>query len=257
MKLRILGCSGGYAKGFHTTSALVDDDILLDAGTGVGTLPLDTLKKVKNVLVTHSHLDHTCSLCFLVDHFLEDLKVPTRIHCLPHTAAMIRENLLGGRLWPEIERVQIDGVHMIRIVEIEPYKSFKIDGRKFTPLPVDHVVPSVGYALHGSKGVFVYVSDMLDAEPRFWRWLNARDNITHIAVEAAFPSRMEDLAVLTKHLTPRMLKELLGKLRPRPRPPRILVTHMKPFYEKALVKEVREMLGKDAEPMRPGMEFEF
>lgn len=257
MRLRILGCSGGYSKGRHTTSALIDDDIILDAGTGVGTLPLDSLKRIKNVLVTHSHLDHVGCLCFLVDHFLEDLKAPTRIYCLPHTAAAIRENMIGGRLWPEIEPVKVNGIHILEIVEVEPYKPFKVAGRKFTPLPVDHVVPSVGYALHGSKGVFLYVSDMLDAEPRFWKWVNSRKDILHIAVEASFPSRMEDLAVLTKHLTPKLLQGVLAKIKPKSPPPQLLVTHMKPHYEAAVRREVREILGKDVVPMKPGMEFEF
>jgi ribonuclease BN (tRNA processing enzyme) len=44
MRLRVLGCSGGIG-GQHnrTTSFLVDQDILIDAGTGVGDLSLGEL----------------------------------------------------------------------------------------------------------------------------------------------------------------------------------------------------------------------
>ena len=42
MKVRVLGCSGGIGgRSLRTTSLLVDDDILIDAGTGLTELPLD------------------------------------------------------------------------------------------------------------------------------------------------------------------------------------------------------------------------
>ena len=41
MKVRVLGCSGAIAKDCRTTSFLIGDSILLDAGTGVGDLTLE------------------------------------------------------------------------------------------------------------------------------------------------------------------------------------------------------------------------
>ena len=58
MQIRILGCSGAIARGCHTTSFLLDDDLLVDAGTGVGDLTLDEMAGIDDVLLTHSHLDH-------------------------------------------------------------------------------------------------------------------------------------------------------------------------------------------------------
>ena len=44
MKLRVLGCSGGIGgRHLRTTSLLVDNDILIDAGTGVGDVSLAEL----------------------------------------------------------------------------------------------------------------------------------------------------------------------------------------------------------------------
>ena len=36
MRLRILGCSGGIGGELRTTSMLLDDEVLIDPGTGVG-----------------------------------------------------------------------------------------------------------------------------------------------------------------------------------------------------------------------------
>ena len=41
MILNVLGCSGAIAAGCKTTAFLLDGDVLIDAGTGVGDLSLD------------------------------------------------------------------------------------------------------------------------------------------------------------------------------------------------------------------------
>ena len=36
MRIRVLGCSGGIGAGSRTTALLIDEDVLIDAGTGIG-----------------------------------------------------------------------------------------------------------------------------------------------------------------------------------------------------------------------------
>jgi len=68
MKLRILGCSGGIGgRHLRTTSMLLDNDILIDAGTGVADLSLTELSLIDHIFLTHSHLDHVASIPFMVD----------------------------------------------------------------------------------------------------------------------------------------------------------------------------------------------
>ena len=67
MKVRVLGCSGAIAKDCRTTSFLVDGDLLIDAGTGVGDLSLEQMRAVDHVMLTHSHLDHIAALPLMVD----------------------------------------------------------------------------------------------------------------------------------------------------------------------------------------------
>ena len=46
MHIRVLGCSGAIGKDCRTTSFLLDDNVLVDAGTGVGDLTLDELRRI-------------------------------------------------------------------------------------------------------------------------------------------------------------------------------------------------------------------
>ena len=67
MLIRVLDCSGSIAAGSRTTSFLLDDDVLIDAGTGVGDLTLAELTRIDHILVTHSHLDHVLGIGLLAD----------------------------------------------------------------------------------------------------------------------------------------------------------------------------------------------
>ena len=52
MKVKVLGCSGGIGGALRTTALLVDDDILIDAGTGVGDLSLESLARIDHIFVS-------------------------------------------------------------------------------------------------------------------------------------------------------------------------------------------------------------
>ena len=45
----------------------IDDDILIDAGSSVGDLSLDELKKIKHIYPTHTYMDHFMFLPLMVD----------------------------------------------------------------------------------------------------------------------------------------------------------------------------------------------
>ena len=68
MRVRILGCSGGIGgPSLRTTAMLVDHDILIDVGTGVGDLSIAELVQIDHVFITHSHLDHIACLPLIGD----------------------------------------------------------------------------------------------------------------------------------------------------------------------------------------------
>ncbi|MDH3590198.1 MAG: MBL fold metallo-hydrolase, partial [Gammaproteobacteria bacterium] len=91
MRVRVLGCSGGIGQGLRTTSILIDDDILIDAGTGVGDLCLDALSRIRHVFITHSHLDHIVSLPMLIDYnFKRLLTDPLRVYANRQTIDALR-----------------------------------------------------------------------------------------------------------------------------------------------------------------------
>src|SRR5437588_11718107 len=100
MKVRVLGCSGAIAKDCRTTSFLLDSDVLLDAGTGVGDLTLAEMQAIDHVPITHSHLDHVASLPLMTDAIASSHTPPMHVRELPSTIATHELNRVNNMSSP-------------------------------------------------------------------------------------------------------------------------------------------------------------
>ena len=120
MKVRVLGCSGAIAKDCRTTSFLIDDDVLVDAGTGVGDLTLHEMRQINHVILTHSHLDHIAALPLmemgLADILGRDADTLARVYVL--NAALgdsIRDRLFDLLLVAADEALPIDSAFVFAV----------------------------------------------------------------------------------------------------------------------------------------------
>ena len=107
MHIRVLGCSGSIAAGCRTTAFLLDHDVLIDAGTGVGDLTLDELAHVDHILLSHSHLDHVLGVPLLADSVMRRRtgRAPIQVHGLPATLDALRQHIFNGTIWPDFTRL--------------------------------------------------------------------------------------------------------------------------------------------------------
>src|SRR4051812_24767042 len=105
MRIRVLGCSGGIGGSLRTTSMLVDEDVLVDAGTGVGDLSLEALAKIDHIFVSHSHLDHVTSIPFLVDTVCWMRANPIVVYGIRETLDILREHIFNWKIWPDFTQI--------------------------------------------------------------------------------------------------------------------------------------------------------
>lgn len=241
MKVRVLGCSGGIGGGhLRTTSLLVDEDILIDAGTGVGELPLAELALIDHVFLTHAHLDHVACLPFIVDTVGDLRDRPLTLHATRATLEVIRAHVFNWAIWPDFARIPDPDRPFLRYAEIEEGQTTTIDGRGITALPANHTVPAVGYQLDSGRASLVFSGDTTVCDG-LWSAVNRIGNLRYLIVETAFCDRERQLAVVAKHLCPQMLKEELLKLR---REAEIYITHLKPGHIELIMREVEERIGE-------------
>ena len=245
MKLKILGCSGGIGGDLRTTSILVDHDVLIDAGTGVGDLSIGELALIDHIFVTHSHLDHVTSIAFLVDTVGWMRDKPLTLYGTPETLGILREHLFNWKLWPDFTQIPDAKNPVLRYEPIQLGVTKLLGTRRFTALPANHVVPAVGYHIDSGKTSLVFTGDTTTNDA-LWKQVNAIANLRYLIVETALSDRERDLAIASKHLCPSLLAEELDKLKLFPE---IYITHLKPREAELIMEEI----GAKVTERRPQM----
>jgi ribonuclease BN (tRNA processing enzyme) len=245
MRLRVLGCSGGIGGRHRTTSFLLDSDVLIDAGTGVGDLSLAELSQIDHIFLTHSHLDHVASIPFLVDTVGGMRSKPLTVHASRATAEILKNHLFNWAIWPDFTEIPTPEAPFLRYEEIELGQTVRLGARALTPLPARHTVPAVGYHLDSGAASLVFTGDT-GPNDALWRIVNRIANLKFLIIETAFSNKERHLAEISRHLCPDTLALELAKLE---RSAEIYVTHLKPGEIEPTMLEIEECAGRFAPRM--------
>lgn len=254
MKLRILGCSGGIGGSNRTTSMLLDHDVLIDAGTGVGDLSLSELRLIDHVFVTHSHLDHIASIPLLVDSVGGMREQPLTVHATAETLEILRQHVFNWKVWPDFAQIPDAQRPFMRYSAIRMGQAVELGRRRITALPANHVVPTVGFRLDSGAASLVFSGDTTTNDA-LWDEVNRIGNLRYLIVETAFANADRELAALAKHFCPAVLAEDLLKLKLAPE---IYITHLKPGEADLIMREIGECVrGVTPAMLQNGQVFEF
>lgn len=245
MKIRVLGCSGGLGgKQMRTTSLLVDDNILVDAGTGVGDLPLEELLRIDHVFLTHSHMDHIACLPMLVDTVWEMRTKPLVVHAPVETLDTLRAHIFNWRIWPDFSVIPDPARPAMCFEAIAVGQKVTVGERSLTALPANHTVPAVGYLVEDShSGCLAFTGDTAACD-ELWRALNRVERLDYLIAESAFPDGEQEIVWAARHLSPSLLAQELLSL---DTDPEIYVAHLKPGFADV----TREELATLPFPRRP------
>ena len=254
MRLRILGCSGGIGGNARTTSMLLDNDILIDAGTGVSELSLTELTMIDHIFVTHSHLDHIACIPFLVDSagFMRDK--PLTVHATEATLEIIRQHIFNWKIWPDFTLIPDEQQPYMRYNTLQMGEVVDMEGRRITALPANHVVPAVGFQIDSGEASLVFSGDTTSNDA-LWEEVNRIANLRYLIIETAFCNAEKELAMRSRHLCPSMLAEELFKLKLSPE---IYITHLKPGEVELTMQEIGECVhGFTPRMLQNGQVFQF
>ncbi len=238
MNIRVLGCSGSIAAGSRTTAFLLDDDVLIDAGTGVGELSLDELTRIEHILISHSHLDHVLSIGLLADSVMRrrsaEGRGPIRVHALPETIAALRTHIFNGVIWPDFTRLPSAEEPVLQFESFAVGDVLEFGRRRVEVLSAEHTVPAVGFAvLGGARGAWVFTGDT-GPNPALWERLRTLD-VGQLVIETAFSDEEQHVARISRHLCPsalgRELRNLQGQVD-------VHITHIKPGELDAVMTQI-------------------
>lgn len=241
MKVRILGCSGSIAQGCRTTSFLLEEQVLVDCGTGVGDLTVAEMRRVTHAFLSHSHLDHIAALPLLLDTVGAQRKGPLHVHALPETLNALRSHVFNDVIWPDFTRIPSSETPLVQLHPLGVGDVLVVAGITLEVLPARHSVPAVGYAACGDGAWWIYSGDTEGHTPAFWQRVNALQaampGVGALVIETAFSSHEQTLARRSSHMSPIDLARELENLDPPARFP-ICITHTKPSEGSTVMREV-------------------
>lgn len=235
MKLRVLGGDGGVAPGFQTTSFLINQSVLIDAGSAATSLSLADQRKIDTIFISHSHLDHVKDICFLADNVFTHRRKPIELVSTAEILGILRDHLFNNKLWPDFTKITNGHCPIIAYRPIE--KTLAAGGVEVDIYPVHHPVPAIGFILRDKKGALLITGDTGPTE-LLWEAANQEPKLRAVLTEIAFPNRLEKVAIAAGHFTPGMFKAEMAKLE-RELP--LYIYHLKPEYLKELQREIKAL----------------
>jgi ribonuclease BN (tRNA processing enzyme) len=255
MKLHVLGCSAAELPDSSLSSFLIDDKLLLDAGTIGSVLDESSQLRIKHILLTHAHLDHIKALPFLADNIsMSNKRHQITVISISEVIHALKTNLFNNVVWPDFTKMPSSRDPIIKLKSITAEKTMKVDGYKVTAYRVNHSVPAVGYVLENkTEEKLLYMGDSGPNEA-IWKSLNG-NHMYGLIIEVSLPTSHRNIALKSGHLTPGLLTEELGKMIALP--DNIYITHAKPMYKKKVQEELQKLNIKNMRLLKDGDVYEI
>jgi phosphoribosyl 1,2-cyclic phosphodiesterase len=239
VEIQILGAHLAELKGARLTSLLIDGALVIDAGGLTSALSLPEQKKIKTVLLTHHHFDHTRDLVTLAANAGYYWRRQLVVYALRYTLDIVTNCLLDGKIYTNFLEYPSKEKPTLILEAIEPYSRKTIAGYDVLAVPVKHSVPAVGYQITSSDGKSLfYTGDTTVGISDCWQHVSPQLLIT----EVAGPNKYGGWLKKAGHLCAGFLKEELIQFRRlKGYLPRVIVIHIGNPYEQEIKEEVAQV----------------
>jgi ribonuclease BN (tRNA processing enzyme) len=250
MKIQVLGGHGGEALGFGTTSFLIDEKLLIDAGAVASTLSIDQQTKIDHILISHCHLDHIKDLAFICDNCFGLKRKPFQVHTHETVKGIIKAHLLNDVVWPDFTKLPNSENPTMVIHSLQEENELTLGEYKVLAVKVKHAHDAMGFIIEKGDSAVLFTSDTGPTE-RIWSVAKAQKNLKAIFTEVSFPNELQKVADISDHHTPFSIQKELQKM---PSGIPVILTHLKPHYRDSILKEMKgigegrvRVLEKDGE----------
>jgi len=236
------------------TCFLIDDCVAVDAGSIAIALSNEQRSKVRDIIVTHPHMDHIASLPIYIDDLYPTLKQPIRIYATQEVISLLERDVFNWNVYPRFSDLKNDYGPVMEYVPIPESGPFTVAHLTVTAVPVNHIVPTVGLIVSDGRKSVAFSSDTAETE-EFWKMLNGTQHIDALLIEASFPNRLSKLAAVSRHFTPASLGEELKKLNHNGLD--IMAVHIKPSYREEIIDQLNALNIPNLSVMEPGKIYQW
>jgi len=256
MKLQLLpstfdenGCASARQ---HLACFVVDDCVAIDAGSLAMAASAEQKKQIRNVILTHAHLDHIAGLPLFIDDLFASLTEPICVFATSEVIEVIERDIFNWSVYPRFSELTNENG---AVLEYHPFRSgeeFLAKHLRVKAVEVNHKVPTVGFLISDGETTFALSSDTAEMDG-FWEVVNAEKNLDALLVECSFPNELGELAQISHHLTPKTLQKELKKFNQKNCP--IYVINIKPMYFDEVVRQIAELKIENLDILKVGQVY--
>jgi ribonuclease BN (tRNA processing enzyme) len=262
MKIRVLGCHGSdllldgknQARQCRPCAFLINDHVLLDAGTIGSRLTLAEQKKITHVLLSHLHFDHIKELPMLADNLVGESRVPLVIAGIPETLNGLHTHIFNSTVYPDFFRIPDSARPVLVGHSLQLDQEWTVAGLRIIPIKVNHLVPTVGFLISDDYTTILYSGDTYQTD-ELWNVASAMPNLAAAFIEVSYPNLQAPLARQAKHLTPQLFVGEFRKLH-RPDLP-VYAYHLKPRFRTEIETELQALHLPHVSVLEEDLEFTF
>ena len=236
--IKILGASGSKAKNLNTTSFQIYKDIVIDAGNILNPLG-DEARHINHIFLTHSHADHITDLPFIIETFFDKRETPLTIYALEETLDVLKKHSFNDVIWPDFTKIKLLNKNEFSLI-LKPIKYneiIKIHNYSIKAIKANHIAGSCGFVIIKNHQGFIISGDTY-VNPDIWEEINSNDDIKSLIIECSYPDKLQELAQITKHLTPELIANGLETIKRKNLS--VFYYHLKPSYKKELLKDIKK-----------------
>lgn len=237
MDFKVLGVSGGVADARSTTSFVLNNDTLLDGGTGVCTLTFEQMLKIDKVLITHAHLDHIAGVSLMLATVIGHRTKPVKLYASSDVLDVLKTHIFNWQIWPDFSKLPDENSPILEFVPLDPGKPIAIDEHlSVESIPLTHTVPSYAYLIRAGKNSLCFCGDTRTTD-QLWDRLNAIGGVDKLFIELSYPIEKQEIADVSGHYSVGTLSDDLDKIK---KPGDIYLMHHKPPVGKYIREQVAE-----------------
>ena len=254
MKIELLPSTVGQDAGKQfCIGALVNDSVAIDAGT-IGILwPFERQLKIKHVFLSHSHVDHIATLPLFLDNIYSPGTDCPSVYACEETEKCLRDDVFNDRLWPDFVRLSEEETPFLKLKTLRSEVPVVLSDLAVNPIPLNHIVPTMGFVVTESNSAVAFVSDTNRTE-RVWEVLSETDHLKAVFLECSFPNSHRRLADKSGHLCPELFEDYAKTL---PDAVSVIAMHLKPCFFEEIAAELHDLDLVNVEIGVPGKSYSF